>query len=94
MNRKEVTKSIAANVGHIGHGVSLLGAKAAEVVSTLKHINEQLRKEAGVSKRQLKKGLRRVNPVLSKAGPGRNESCWCGSGIKYKKCCINKKPWK
>ncbi|MCA1672759.1 MAG: SEC-C domain-containing protein, partial [Actinobacteria bacterium] len=20
--------------------------------------------------------------------PGRNESCWCGSGVKYKKCCL------
>jgi hypothetical protein len=20
--------------------------------------------------------------------PGRNETCWCGSGIKYKKCCL------
>ena len=20
--------------------------------------------------------------------PGRNESCWCGSGLKYKKCCL------
>ena len=23
--------------------------------------------------------------------PGRNEPCWCGSGIKYKKCHLNKK---
>jgi len=23
---------------------------------------------------------------------GRNERCWCGSGKKYKKCCVNKKP--
>jgi uncharacterized protein YchJ len=22
------------------------------------------------------------------AKPGRNESCWCGSGQKYKKCCL------
>lgn len=22
--------------------------------------------------------------------PGRNESCWCGSGKKYKKCCLGK----
>jgi len=20
--------------------------------------------------------------------PGRNEACWCGSGVKYKKCCL------
>jgi hypothetical protein len=22
--------------------------------------------------------------------PGRNESCWCGSGLKYKKCCLTR----
>ena len=22
--------------------------------------------------------------------PGRNESCWCGSGLKYKKCCLRR----
>ena len=21
---------------------------------------------------------------------GRNEPCWCGSGIKYKRCCIDR----
>ncbi|MHB8835187.1 MAG: SEC-C metal-binding domain-containing protein [Candidatus Methylomirabilia bacterium] len=21
--------------------------------------------------------------------PGRNESCWCGSGVKYKRCHMN-----
>jgi uncharacterized protein YecA (UPF0149 family) len=20
--------------------------------------------------------------------PGRNQECWCGSGLKYKKCCL------
>lgn len=23
--------------------------------------------------------------------PGRNDSCWCGSGMKYKKCCLKRK---
>jgi hypothetical protein len=22
--------------------------------------------------------------------PGRNEACWCGSGVKYKKCCLTR----
>lgn len=22
--------------------------------------------------------------------PGRNDECWCGSGKKYKKCCMQK----
>lgn len=25
-------------------------------------------------------------PVVCKSRPGRNEPCWCGSGLKYKKC--------
>ena len=25
------------------------------------------------------------SPVAA-AAPGRNESCWCGSGLKYKRC--------
>jgi len=29
-------------------------------------------------------------PIISKKSVGRNEPCPCGSGKKYKKCCINK----
>lgn len=29
---------------------------------------------------------------VAKPEPGRNEPCWCGSGIKYKKCCLHKEP--
>lgn len=29
-------------------------------------------------------------PVTNKIKVGRNESCPCGSGKKYKKCCLNK----
>ena len=25
-------------------------------------------------------------PPIGVAVPGRNESCWCGSGLKYKRC--------
>ena len=28
--------------------------------------------------------------LLPKKQQGRNEKCNCGSGLKYKKCCINK----
>lgn len=27
------------------------------------------------------------DPALVAWPPGRNEPCWCGSGLKYKKCC-------
>jgi hypothetical protein len=29
----------------------------------------------------------RVSPPMSVSVPGRNQACYCGSGIKYKKCC-------
>ena len=32
----------------------------------------------------------RIQPVKSKPKIGRNELCPCGSGKKYKKCCIKK----
>lgn len=28
------------------------------------------------------------HPRETRWPPGRNESCWCGSGLKYKKCCL------
>lgn len=31
-------------------------------------------------------------PAISPRMPGRNEACYCGSGKKYKKCCLNKGP--
>jgi len=31
-----------------------------------------------------------IPPVTSSPKIGRNEPCWCGSGKKYKKCCLNK----
>lgn len=27
-------------------------------------------------------------PIVRIERPGRNEHCWCGSGKKYKKCCL------
>ena len=36
-------------------------------------------------------GLRKINkPQVAIVKVGRNEPCPCGSGKKYKKCCINK----
>jgi uncharacterized protein YecA (UPF0149 family) len=31
-----------------------------------------------------------VRPVISEKPPGRNEPCPCGSGKKYKRCCMQK----
>ncbi len=34
-------------------------------------------------------GLNMVNAVIAKGKVGRNDPCPCGSGSKYKKCCLN-----
>lgn len=39
---------------------------------------------------QRKKAKGSVSPVKREDVIGRNEPCICGSGKKYKKCCINK----
>jgi SEC-C motif len=30
-----------------------------------------------------------LNLPVSSGRPGRNDQCWCDSGKKYKKCCLN-----
>ena len=34
--------------------------------------------------------IKRSSQIVSSKKPKRNEPCICGSGKKYKKCCINK----
>lgn len=34
----------------------------------------------------LKNLFKKTNPPDSARTMGRNETCWCGSGLKYKKC--------
>jgi methionyl aminopeptidase len=35
---------------------------------------------------------KKITAILNTAKIGRNQPCPCGSGLKYKHCCINKKP--
>jgi len=37
----------------------------------------------------VEKLLNPPQPVIAHSKRGRNEECFCGSGKKYKKCCIN-----
>jgi len=46
---------------------------------------EEIMKEA-----QEKSQAKPKKPVKVEKTPGRNEPCSCGSGVKYKKCCMNK----
>lgn len=59
-----------------------------EIFERLDAINDQLRRETGVSKSQVKRGFKRLYPVMPRNKTGRNEPCVCGSGKKFKHCCI------
>lgn len=39
--------------------------------------------------RALAQATANVQPIVREATPGRNDPCSCGSGKKYKKCCMN-----
>lgn len=41
-------------------------------------------------RKEIKKEFNATKTVVKEAGPNRNEPCPCGSGKKYKKCCMNK----
>lgn len=41
-------------------------------------------------RKQIKKDFNRERIVVKEAKIGRNDPCPCGSGKKYKKCCLNK----
>ena len=41
-------------------------------------------------RKAIKKAYNKDNIVVNEAKIGRNDPCPCGSGKKYKKCCLNK----
>lgn len=45
----------------------------------------------GITKTIKAMSLMKLGPIRKGVVIGRNEKCPCGSGNKYKKCCINKK---
>ena len=57
-----------------------------------KHIRhaKHVRATSNPGKLKWKTTQNNVNPAKSKTEPGRNDPCSCGSGLKYKKCCMQK----
>lgn len=70
------------------------GSKSLKELAALMHEQkEKMRKDLKkdgiyISKRKLKQGLKRLHEVLPASNLGRNDPCPCGSGKKYKKCCL------
>lgn len=66
-------------------------------ISSMKHLreNEIIELESTIEatedpeayKQKIKREFELLNNINVKLG--RNETCWCGSGIKYKKCCLD-----
>ncbi|OON95638.1 MAG: preprotein translocase subunit SecA [Candidatus Epulonipiscioides saccharophilum] len=45
-----------------------------------------------IEKAQIKRDYNKSKTATKVVKPGRNSLCSCGSGLKYKQCCLNKKP--
>jgi hypothetical protein len=59
----------------------------AEWLYTLKEWDDILTED---ERKEIKKKYNKENTVVKEDLPGRNDPCPCGSGKKYKKCCMNK----
>lgn len=59
---------------------TIAGAVFNNVINLILHMNMLRKKELS--------GIRKVKKTIK--APGRNDPCPCGSGRKYKKCCLNK----
>ena len=94
----EEKENIKGKIGMVGAGVPIgksLVSKKAELLMAMAALEvtpEIYSLDNYYDTPKIKRGT--PKPVRnSKENPkiGRNEPCPCGSGLKYKKCCINKK---
>jgi len=69
-------------------GVAKLQALVAKSVEAEKRKKKQEEKDARLHQLRLKNSD--AQPVTSKKGQKRNTPCACGSGKKFKKCCLKK----
>jgi len=55
---------------------------------------EQVEMLKGVyGKKEKKEVKEKIRPIIRIIKTKRNEPCWCGSGKKYKRCCLEKDNW-
>ncbi len=62
--------------------------KAVSISDALKQLPDALNDAAALGRALHMESLRRSGPVKAAPKPGRNDPCPCGSGKKYKKCCM------
>ena len=59
-------------------------------VKTFKNHDEVVADTVRMNAEENIKKLKQANQIVGTKNPKRNELCICGSGKKFKKCCINK----
>ena len=59
-------------------------------VKTFKNHDEVVEDTMRMNSEENLKKLKQANQSIGTKRPKRNEPCICGSGKKFKKCCINK----
>lgn len=82
----EETTKVTLDVDHTKLFYNMLDAKA-DWLYGLPEWDEILTIE---QRKEIKKAYNKTKIVVKDAKIGRNDPCPCGSGKKYKKCCINK----
>lgn len=86
-------KAIGPAIVSINIAAKEAGKSIKELAALMHEQKEKMRKDlkkdgVHISKRTLKKGLKRLHEVIPASSLGRNDPCPCGSGLKYKKCCL------
>ena len=59
-------------------------------IKTFKNHDELFEDTKRMNSEENIKKLKQANQIIGTKRPKRNEPCICGSGKKFKKCCINK----
>lgn len=87
------TDELAAAQSNLASAAQEASLSIKELAAKMHEQKEKLRKDLKkdgiyISKRALKRGLKRLHEVEPASSLGRNDPCPCGSGKKYKKCCL------
>ena len=88
---EEIKKSIENMENKLQTGMIMDGVSQTE---EQKQAKENLNEAVGINQEQIMQAMANYKaahtPKIKEYKIGRNATCPCGSGLKFKKCCINK----
>ena len=88
---EEIKKSIENMENKLQTGMIMDGVSQTE---EQKQAKENLTEAVGINQEQIMQAMANYKaahtPKIKEYKIGRNDTCPCGSGLKFKKCCINK----